>query len=169
MSSGSLNVLRKGVIASVKLKNRRVQSPVVCCSVSTGLIPKSLRNNPQLNKTNGSDETRTPAPFVHWLVSSFRKIAAVLVELLQVHAVIQRSNLIAIAIERQCLAAEELSQPVLRGLAPARVFHRRIHVGIESVLVRRGVVPSGRRFFFLAFDLHDRLDALIAGSPRPDD
>src|SRR2546430_9804840 len=108
MSSGSLNVLRKGVIASVKTKNRRVQSPVVCCSVSTGLIPKSPRNNPQLNKTNGIDETRNTAPFVHLLVSSFRKIAAVLVELLQVHAVIQRSNLIAIAIERQCLAAEEL-------------------------------------------------------------
>src|SRR5216117_2431138 len=74
MSSGSLNVLRKGVIASVKTKNRRVQSPVVCCSVSTGLIPKSPRNNPQLNKTNGIDETRNTAPFVHLLVISFRKI-----------------------------------------------------------------------------------------------
>src|SRR5438552_16410244 len=107
MSSGNWRVFRSGVIASVKTKNRSVQSPVVCCSVSTGFMPRSPRSNPQVSDAKGIDDTRNTTTFVHLLVNSFRKFVAVLVKLLQVHAVIQRSDLIAIAVKDDRLAAEE--------------------------------------------------------------
>src|SRR5258708_29834063 len=124
-------------------------------------MPRSLRNNPQLSSTKGIDATRNTTTFVHLLVSSFRTIVAVLVKLLQVHAVIQRSDLIAIAVKYDRLSAEQFSQPVLRRLAPSRMVYCGIHVGIESVLVGRGVVPSCRRFLFLKFYLSHPLSALF--------
>ena len=71
--------------------------------------------------------------------------------LLEVHAGIERRNLV-VTVEHQGRTPEEFSQSSLLGLAPARMIHVGIHIGIESVFVRSGQVPGGCRLFFHQLD-----------------
>src|SRR5437667_6816102 len=85
---------------------------------------------------------------------------------LQVHPVVQARNFVAIAVEGQGLALEELAQAPLSRLAPARMVDGRIYVGVEAVLVGVGQAPGGWRLLFRELDLDDRLDALESVLPR---
>ena len=66
----------------------------------------------------------------------------------------------------QRLALEELANPPLARLAPARMVDFGIHVRVEAVFLRRRLVPGRRRLLLREPDLHDRLDALEAVLPR---
>ena len=58
------------------------------------------------------------------------------------------SNLIAVAVEHECflLAGEyAATDTAFACLAPARVIHARVHIGIEAVLIRGGHVPASLR------------------------
>src|SRR5512133_3528359 len=61
----------------------------------------------------------------------------------QVHARVERCDLISVTVEHQGRAAQELADAAFLGLAPARMVNRRVHVGVEAVLVGRRVVPRG--------------------------
>src|SRR5690606_14285012 len=78
----------------------------------------------------------------------------------EVHAAIEARDLLGIAVERQRRALEELADAALARLAPARVIDVRVHVRIEAVLVRRGLLPRVHRLALDEADLHDRLGAL---------
>src|SRR5579864_4232404 len=78
----------------------------------------------------------------------------------QVHARVEAGHLVAVAVEHQRLAPEELSDSALRRLAPARVVHRRVDVRIEAVLVGRLVLPGVHRLLLDEADLRDRLNVL---------
>src|SRR3954465_14843278 len=88
--------------------------------------------------------------------------------LLQVHAGVKACYLITIAIEHQGWALAELANTALAGLAPAWMVFLRIHVGIETIFIRRHFVPCGRRHEVCEADLHDGLDALESVFPRYD-
>src|SRR5579864_3101458 len=92
--------------------------------------------------------------------------------LLQIHSVVHRRHLVLVAIEHQSLDAltkECAIETAFRGLAPARMVHIWIYVGIEAVLVGRGLVPRGRRLAADEVDLDDRFDALESILPGKDD
>src|SRR5450830_1820179 len=86
------------------------------------------------------------------------------VELLQVHAGIQRRHLGLVAIELEGLALlgkqAVLTDAALGGLAPARVVHLGVHIGIEAVLVGRRLVPGRARLLVGEADAHQALGAL---------
>src|SRR5215467_14203963 len=106
---------------------------------STGLAPRPLRKPRQTSLPMGIRQRRKTTTLVHLLVSRARiskKLKSIV--FLQVHAVIQAGDLIAITVEHQCIAPKELSEAALLGLAPARMVHMGIHIRIEAVLVRRG-------------------------------
>src|SRR5262249_14193616 len=61
---------------------------------------------------------------------------------MQVHARVQIGHRVGIPVEWQRLAASELADATFGRLAPTRMIHRRIHVGVEAVLVRTGELPG---------------------------
>src|ERR1700681_1029447 len=87
---------------------------------------------------------------------------------LQVHARVEAGHLLAVAVEHQRLAPEELADAALGRLAPARVVHRRVDIRIEAVLVGRLVLPGAHRLLLDEADLRDRLDVLESVLPRDD-
>src|SRR5215472_17646757 len=89
-----------------------------------------------------------------------------LVVALQIHAGVERRDLVAVAVEHERLAASQLADTPLVGLAPARMAHFWIHVGVEAVLVGRGPVPRGLGLVLGEADAHDGLAALEAVLPR---
>src|SRR5439155_14240432 len=60
-----------------------------------------------------------------------------LVILPEVQSSVEARDLIAVAVEHQRLAPEELADAPLGGLGPARMIDRRIHVRVEAVFARR--------------------------------
>src|SRR5688500_12028472 len=58
--------------------------------------------------------------------------------LAQVHACVQTGNFFGVAVEGQRRPPPKLADAPLAALAPARMIHFRVHVGVEAVLVRRG-------------------------------
>src|SRR5687768_1078295 len=91
---------------------------------------------------------------------------------LQVEAGIQAGDLLGISVEGQRRAAlhEEpaFADAALGLLAPARMIHLRIHVGIEAVFARVLDVPGARRLLLDQTDPDDRLDSLEPVFPRND-
>src|SRR4030067_1356004 len=88
------------------------------------------------------------------------------VEFAQVHATVERRDLVGVAIEWQRRTLSEFAETPLLGLAPARVIDCRVHVCIETVLTRRGLAPAGGRLLLGETDTHDRLAALQPVLPR---
>src|SRR5690606_2365638 len=76
----------------------------------------------------------------------------------QVHALVEVSDQVAVAVEHQGVTAPELAYAPLGGLTPARVVDVGVHVGVEPVLVRRVDVPGRRRLLGSERDLDYRLD-----------
>jgi len=87
------------------------------------------------------------------------------VEFLQVHAGVERSHLIRVAVEQQRLVHEDFAEAPFGGLAPARMIDVGIHVGIKAILIGSEAVPGGRRLGRLHFDFDDGLDAFVAVFP----
>src|ERR1051326_1327969 len=72
----------------------------------------------------------------------------------EIHAGVERRDLVAVAVEHlRLVALEEARQPLLGRLAPARMVDRRVHVGVEPVLVRRLQLPGVHRLFLDEPDL----------------
>src|SRR5215472_13970653 len=88
---------------------------------------------------------------------------------LEVHAVVEARDLLAVAVEHQGLALAEFAEPALAGLAPAGMIYRRVDVGVEAVFARIGDIPGAARHPALQFDFDDAFDALEAVLPRDDD
>src|SRR3569832_2909547 len=61
---------------------------------------------------------------------------------LQVHTRVERGRLARIAVEHQGVAYKEVTDAPLLGLAPARVIHLEIEVGVKAVFVRRRPRPG---------------------------
>src|SRR5580700_2826822 len=169
ISSGRFSDFRSGVIASVMIRKRRVQSPVKCCRNSTGLAVSWPFNARNPRKTKGSRPRVNTSTLAHLVRRNVRSVAITLVIFLQIHAAIHASHLIAVSIEQQRFALEYLTQAALRSLAPARMIHVGIHVGIETILVGSRAIPSGGRLTFGEANFYDGLDALVAVLPGNDD
>src|SRR5712664_3872494 len=54
---------------------------------------------------------------------------------LQIHAGVKAGHLIPVAVEHQGVALEKFPEAPLLGLAPARMIHCWIHIGVETVFV----------------------------------
>ena len=85
--------------------------------------------------------------------------------LLEIHPRVEAGHLIAVAVEHQRLAAQELADPAFGGLGPARMVDRRVHVRVEAVFLRRRFLPRVERLLLGELDLDDRLDVLEAVLP----
>src|SRR5690606_18458498 len=70
-------------------------------------------------------------------------LALALEVLAQIHPRVQVRDLVRVAVEHEHLAAAELADAALALLAPARVVHLWVDVGVEPVLVRRRLHPGG--------------------------
>src|SRR6187551_847143 len=74
----------------------------------------------------------------------------------EVHSGVEALNLVGIAVEHLGLAVgDETGQPLLASLAPARMVHGRVHVGVEPVLVAGHRLPG--------------VDRLLLDEAHPDD
>src|SRR6516225_6126725 len=90
---------------------------------------------------------------------------------LQVHAGIERGDLLAIAVEDQggpALPKQPVADAPFGGLAPTRMVDRRIDVGVEAILARVLACPRGLRLLLDELDANDRFDSLEAVFPRDD-
>src|SRR5882672_3765009 len=89
-----------------------------------------------------------------------------LVILLQVHAVIEAGDLLAITIKHERGALEDFAEAAFLRLSPARVVDAGIHVGVKTVFIGSHAVPGGWRQLLLKLDLDERFDALETVFPR---
>src|SRR5580692_8008461 len=169
INSGRFSDFRSGVIASVMIRKRSVQSPVKCCRNSTGLAVSRPFNARNPRKTKGSRPEVNTSTLAHLVRRNVRSVAITLVVFLQIHAAIHAGHLIAVSVEHQRFALEYLAQAALRSLAPTRMIDVGIHVRVETVLVGSGAIPSGGWLTFSEADFHDGLDALVAVLPGNDD
>src|SRR5438445_5055993 len=86
----------------------------------------------------------------------------------EVHSVVEARDLVAIAVKHQRVPLEKFAQSALFLLAPARMVHAGIYVGIEAVFMSIRKIPRRRRLILDEFDFHQRLDAFESVSPRYD-
>src|ERR1700719_5236723 len=134
---------RSGVIDNVTHRPISAQVPVECVMYSTGFAPSSPWKPIQARCASGSRHATKIGGLSHRIFMcrerSFifvLKLKVTLVILPKVHAVVQSCNLVAVTVEHQRLdpfAKKRSVQASLRGLAPARMIHLRIDVGIEAV------------------------------------
>ena len=78
----------------------------------------------------------------------------------QVHAAVQGGDLVRITVEHQGLSLEELTDTAFLALAPARVVHLGVDVGIKPVFLGRRHVPGRPGLFASELYPDDGLDAL---------
>src|SRR3989338_7626673 len=129
---------RSGVSASVMQMKRSVQTPVSSVRSLSGFALRLPVSAAQTSHPNGpSDARNTTGLSPTRIVRSESLTRQVLVVPLQVHPAVEAGHLIAVAVEQQGLAHEEVADAALLSLAPARMVHRRLHVCVEAVLVRR--------------------------------
>src|ERR1035438_6665855 len=159
--SGNPSTLRNGVTASVNTMKRMVQSPVKRVMYSIGLAVRFWFQARQQSQKIGA----RPAANTSTLVQRFFSMSVVFFE---IHPVVQAGYLVAVAVEHQGWPFAEFAQAPLARLAPPRMVHLRIHVGIEPVFARIGHVPRGGRLAAHQADLDDRFDALEAVLPGQD-
>src|SRR5439155_23491670 len=127
-----------------------------------------------LEVRSSASQPRTSTPSGQRLVTQTAALRATrpryatraLVELLQVHTRVHRRDLIAVPVEHEGLPATHLGNAPLRRLAPARMVDLRVHVRVEAVLTRGGLVPGGLGLLRGQADLHQGLGALEAILPR---
>src|SRR5438034_3753016 len=156
---------RRGVIASEARRIRSVQSPSVVVTKLIGFAVRSSRANQYRSVARGA----RPTPQIAALSAMrARRDTDALVELPEIHAGVEVRDLVGVAVERERGAAPELADPPLGGLAPARVVDRGVDVRVETVLLRRGLVPRGWRLLTREPDPHDRFRALESVLPRHD-
>ena len=118
-----------------------------------------------MSTPRGTRQIRNTTTFVHLLVRmEFMPLSVQSIRLeilLQVHAAVQASHLIAVAVEHLSRRIfEESRQADFPGLAPARVIHLGIYIGIEAILMRVCDVPGCRRLVFDEFNFDNGFDKL---------
>src|SRR5206468_1196895 len=128
-------------IASEARRIRSVQSPSVVVTKLIGFAVRSSRANQYRSVARGA----RPTPQIAALSAMrARRDTDALVELPEIHAGVEVRDLVGVAVEGERGTAPELADPPLGGLAPARVVDRGVDVRVETVLLRRGLVPRGR-------------------------
>src|SRR5437899_7247070 len=156
--------MRSGVRARLSSSRRRVVWPSSLVMYEMGLAVRSSVHQPAASFAAGTRQAaQTPT-----LSATRTRRDTTLVELLQIHPRVERRDLVRVAVEHERLAAPELADAPLGGLAPARVVDGGVHVGVEAVLLRRRFVPGRLRLLLGETDAHDRLRALEAVLPRDD-
>src|ERR1700730_3096139 len=127
---------------------------------STGLAPSRPCSARHTSVARGTRQMTKTTTLVH--LFERKRCTQVLgsVILLQVHSGVHASDLIAVAVEHESVAAEDFAEAAFLSLAPARMVDGGIHVGIKAVFVRSRERPCGRRLAFHKFNFDDRLDAL---------
>src|SRR6476661_9664970 len=122
---------RSGVSESVMQRNRSVQTPVSLVSVASGSALRLPVSAAQTSHANG--------PRAVTKTSGFRKNRRMRsgkcndsVVLSQIHARVELGHLVAVAVEHQRLAPEELADAPLGRLGPPWVIDRRFDVGVET-------------------------------------
>src|SRR5690606_27496176 len=141
-------------------RNHSAAKPVACSSASGGLAPSLSLRSRWISTASGIAPPMMTAGLSTWSTRRSNFIRSVVPS--QIHSCVQRSDLFCIAVERQRRTLEELADPALARLAPARVIDFRVHMGVEAVLARDRDVPRGCRLTLTEVDLHDRLAALEA-------
>src|SRR5215510_70705 len=150
--------MRSGVIARLASRSLSVQSPSQFVTKLMGLALRSCVAARYSRTASGARQMAQTATFSR--TRDRRDISSV--QLPQVHPGVERRDLVLVAVEHQRLAPPELADPSLGRLAPARVIHGWIDVGIEPVLLGRGRVP---RRLGLLIDEPDPDDGLCALEP----
>src|SRR2546426_4989659 len=154
---------RRGVIASEATRIRSVQSPSVVVTKLIGFAVRSSRAIQVRSVARGARHTPQSAALS---AMRARRDTDALVVLPEIHAGVEVRDLVGVAVERERGTAPELADPPLGGLAPARVVDRGVDVRVETVLLRRGLVPRGWRLLTHEPDPHDRFRALESVLPR---
>src|ERR1041384_4382036 len=95
-----------GVIASEAINNTRVQNPSRFRTSAMGLAPRASVAPCQAMRTTGRNAT---TPMAHLAAVSRRRRALTSEVLPQVHARVQRGDLVGVAVEWQRLALRELA------------------------------------------------------------
>src|SRR5579863_3955194 len=125
-NSGRRKSLRRGVIARVITRKRKVQSPVAWVMNSIGFAPKLSVNPLHTSSRAGTRQSAKTGTFIRRLPRTrFHRMLEVLP---QIHAGVKMGHLIGVPVEWERLAFEELSQPPFGGLAPARMIDLRVHI-----------------------------------------
>src|SRR5256712_12361343 len=118
-----------------------------------GLAVRSSVHEPYASFASGTRHaTHTPT-----LSATRTRRDTTLVELLQIHPRVERRDLVRVAVEHERLAAAELADAPLGGLAPARAVDGGGHVGIEAVVLRRRLVPRRFRLVLCETEARGRL------------
>src|SRR5450631_2240187 len=133
---------RSGVTASVMHTNRSVQIPVslVMSLSGSGLrCPVSAAHTSQASGARLATNTiglRTKRTVLSDGGMPNPKIPGPSEVLAEIHARVQAFHLIAVAVEQERLAPEDpVADPLLGGLAPARVVDAGVHVRVEAVFL----------------------------------
>src|SRR5262249_36490451 len=103
---------------------------------SIGLAERSWFQARQPSHPTGARHRKNTRTFSH----RFRSMRSVIA--LEVHAVVQAGDLLAVAIKHQGFALAEFAQPAFASLAPAGMIYRRVDVGVEAVFTRIGDIPG---------------------------
>src|SRR5262245_4578825 len=106
--------MRSGVRARLASRSRNVQSPSVLVMKLIGLAVRSSRQAHQPSAASGARHTTQTPTF-----SAIRpRRLTRSIELSEIHARVERRDLIAVAVEHERVAAAELADASLGGLAP---------------------------------------------------
>src|SRR5262249_21430374 len=157
--------MRSGVMARLASKSLSVQSPSQFVTKLMGLALRSRVAARYSRTTSGARQTAQTAIFSR--TRDRRDIPSV--QLSHVHSGVERRALVLVAVEHRRLAPPELADAPLRRLAPARVIHGRIDVGVEPVLLGRGRIPRRLGLLVDEPDPDDGLRALEPVLPRHHD
>src|SRR3974390_2805044 len=98
-----------------------------------------------MRSPSGTMQTRKTTTLVHLLVRSLRKEKLASMVFLQVHAGVEAGNLVFITIEHERFAHEDFAKAAFAGLAPARMIHVGIHVGVKAIFRGRVKAPGSGR------------------------
>src|ERR1041384_6099621 len=130
-------IFRSGVTLSVIRRKMIVASPVQCVMTSIGFAPRlSVSANQPSSASGVSDEIK---------IAVLRSLSFMALEILaQVHALIQRCDLIAVAVKGKRFALREFSDAALGRLAPARVIDLGVDVGKRFALREFSDAALGR-------------------------
>src|SRR5262249_44854930 len=154
---------RSGVSASVMQRKRSVQMPVSLVRSLSGLALRLPVSAAQTSHANGPRAaTKTAGLTTKRRIRSLKPASGASVVAPQVHARIERCDLVAVAVEHLRLPPQELADAAFGRLAPARMVDRGVDVGVEAVLARRLILPGVERLLLDELDLGDRLDVLEA-------
>src|SRR5438552_17117081 len=129
------------------------------------LIGFAVRSSVHARYARMASGSRQTTQTVAFSATRFRRLNG-LIELLEIHARVERRDLVGVAVEHEGLATAELADPPLGRLAPARMADLGVDVRVEPVFRRCRHVPGGLRLVGHEADPDEGLGALEAILPR---